>query len=402
MERLIIKKWDARVLPVIIIILFCVFEKKAYGYNSWDNEPAKNNEYVNENDSVYGTEFITEEIEYDEIQYVIDELFNEGNDFNFSKFIGDLIEGETDLSLTEILTAIKDGVMAEIKANINNLTSIIAIAIIAAIFTSISQAFKDNQVADAGFYVTYMLLFSVLTASFVTISGIASDTIAALLEFMEVLVPTYMMTLALSSGGTTSYVYYQLTLFLISFINVILLKIILPMINIHFIIALANNLSKEDMLSKLSELLADGVRWILKALIAVVIALNTLSGLIPPVSDELKKSGILKTAKAIPGVGEVIGGVAESVISASILLKNAVGVAGVVVILILCAVPICKLGITTLVYKMSSAIIQPISDKRLINCISAAAESSSLLLNTVIVGLVLFIITITIIALSTT
>ena len=223
-----------------------------------------------------------------------------------------------------------------------------------------------------------------------------------ILNFMKVLIPTYVLTIAFSTGSITSYGYYQLTLFLISFIDLILLKLIIPMINIYFIITITNNLSKRDMLSKLSELLSDGVSWLLKSLIAVVIGLNAIQGLISPVADKIKQNGILRLAKAVPGAGDIIGGIAESVIGAGVLLKNAIGVAGVVVILVICSVPLLKIGVTTLVYKISSVIVQPISDKRLINCISGAASASSLLLKTVIVGLVLFIITLTIVAVSTT
>ena len=60
------------------------------------------------------------------------------------------------------------------------------------------------------------------------------------------------------------------------------------------------------------------------------------------------------------------------------------------------------MGVTSLIYKLSAAVIQPISDKRIINCISVTADACVLLFNTVLVGLVLFVITITIIAMSTT
>jgi stage III sporulation protein AE len=101
-------------------------------------------------------------------------------------------------------------------------------------------------------------------------------------------------------------------------------------------------------------------------------------------------------------VGNVLGGVAESIIGAGVLLKNAVGVAGVIVILIICAVPIIKLVVTALIYRISCAAVQPISDKRMLNCVSASAEAAGLLLQTVFVGAVLFLLTITIVAATTT
>ena len=391
MGKWIKEKWGLKKTTIILLLLFVLVDKSVYGGTSL---PISTNI-----DMEYGESYKSD---YDEIQYVIDDLLKGNNKFDFGKTVNELIRGENDLSFNQIIISVKDKVMGEIKENIKNFTAIIAIALIAAIFTNVSQAFKNNQVSDTGFYVTYLLLFAVLATSFITVSNIASNTIGSILDFMKVLVPTYIMALAFSTGSATSYVYYQSTLFLITFVDLILLKLIIPMINIQFIISIANNLSKEDMLSKLSELLEDGVSWLLKALLALVVALNTANGLLTPVADKLKKNGILKVAKAIPGVGEVIGGVAESVVSAGVLLKNAVGLAGVVVIIVICAVPLLKLGVTALIYKTSVAVVQPISDKRLINCISVAANACVLLLNTVIVGLVLFVVTITIIAVSTT
>lgn len=369
------RKWDFKKIIIILLFMFLVMDKSVYASNQF---------------------------EYDEIQDVIDDIFTDNTKFDFGKLVGDLIRGENDISFSQILIKIKDGILGEIRANIKDLTAVIAIAIIAAIFTNISLAFKNNQVSDTGFYVTYLMLFAVVTTSFFKVSNIAYDSIGRILDFMKVLVPTYIMSLALSTGSATSYIYYQFTLFLITLVDIVLLKLIIPVINIQFIIAIANNLSKEDMLSKLSELLSEGVSWLLKTLMTLVITLNAISGLLTPVADKLKKNGIFKAAKAIPGLGDVIGGVAESVISASVLLKNAIGVAGLVILIIICAVPLLKMGVTSLIYKLSAAVIQPISDKRIINCISVTADACVLLFNTVLVGLVLFVITITIIAMSTT
>lgn len=380
MQRFKTIKRDLKKMVIIIVILLFAQDKSVYASS---------------------TETQNLENEYDEIQDAIDgELSN--NEFDFEEYVSDLVIGKEKFSFTDIIIEIKDGVVAEIKNNTNNLTAVIAIAIIAAIFTNLSHAFKNNQVADTGFYITYLLLFTILATSFITASSIAVATLSSIFNFMKVLIPTYIISISFSSGVTSAQMYYQSSLFLISFIDLTLLKIVVPMINIHFIITIANNLSKEDMLSKLSELLSDGVKWILKTLLAVVIGLNATQGLISPVADALKKSGLIKTAEAIPGVGDILSGVAESVIGAGVLLKNAIGVAGVVVIAVICAVPLIKLGIITLVYKVSGAVVQPISDKRLINCISTTAHASGLLLNTVFVALVLFVLTITIISASTT
>ena len=181
----------------------------------------------------------------------------------------------------------------------------------------------------------------------------------------------------------------------------IIIKLVIPLINFYLIIMLANNLSKEDMLSRLAGLIESVIKWVLRSLLAAVIGYQAIQGLIVPVADQVKRSAIFKASSALPGVGNAIESVAETVIGAGVLLKNAIGVAGLVVVITICIVPIVQLIVITLIYKLSSAALQPISDKRIIECVSASAKSVEMLLQCVIVGAILFLLSITIVAIST-
>lgn len=342
------------------------------------------------------------DFDYDDIQEVIDGVLSANNKISFEDYVKSLFRGDKELSFSSILNDIKNSIKNEVKSNVGILTSLISIAVIAAVFTNFSYAFSNNHVAETGFYVTYLLLFGVITASFIVASKLATETISAVLSFMKALVPTYFMAVAFSSSAGTSAVYYQATLFLITFVDMLLIKLVIPLINMYLIVAMANNLSKEDLLSKLSDLIILVTKWILKTMLAVVIGFNTLQGLILPVADKVKRSALLKAAGAIPGVGDILGSITESVLGAGVLLKNVIGVAGIVVVISVCAVPLIKLAVTAIIYRISAAAVQPISDKRMLNCVTIAAEASGLLLQTVIVGAVLFLFTITIVAATTT
>ena len=232
-------------------------------------------------------------------------------------------------------------------------------------------------------------------------SKVAAEAINSILEFMRALMPAYLLSVAFCSGTTTSLIYYEAALGLIMLVDFIIIKAVIPMINFYLVIILANNLSKEDMLSRLAELLASAIGWLLKSLLAVVIGFSAIKGLIVPVADQVKRSVLYKATEAIPGIGDALGGVTETILGAAILLKNAIGVAGLIVILIICAVPFIKLTMVTVVFKVGSAALQPISDKRFTECISASARSTAFLLQTVFTGAVLFLLAITIVAVTT-
>lgn len=347
------------------------------------------------------TEGLGEDIDYSEIQDVIDDVLDNGDEFNFGDYIEKLLSGEETFSFSSVINELLQTVKEEITSNLGTFGSLITISLIAALFTNFTMSFRNNSVSETGFYVTYLLLFGLLISSFVIASRIAAETIGALLDFMKALIPAYLMSVAFVTGVTTSMVYYEAALGLITLVDFVIIKVIIPMIDFYLVIVLANNLSKEDMLSKLADLFATAISWLLKSLLAIVLGFSAIKGLIVPVTDQVKRSLLYKASEAIPGVGDALGGVTETILGAGVLLKNAIGVAGLVVILTICAVPCIKLLMITIVYKIGGAALQPISDKRFIECIGASAKSSALLLQSVFVGAVLFLITITIIAVTT-
>lgn len=342
-----------------------------------------------------------EDIDYEGIQDVIDDIMVDENPMDFGEYVGKLMSGEETFSITNIGNQLLVSMKGEVKANLGTFGRLVSIALVAAIFTNLAIAFKNSQVSETGYYVTYLLMFSLLISTFITASVIASSAIGKILDFMKALVPAYFMSVGFCTGSATSLVFYEAALVIISIVDLILIKIIIPMINIYLVITLVNNLSKEDMLSRLAGLFETIIKWLLKSLLAAVVGFQAIQGLIVPIADQVKRSALLRASSAIPGIGNTIGGVTETILGAGVLLKNAIGVAGLVVILVICAVPILKLVILTLIFKCGSAALQPISDKRIIECISSSAKSLEMLLHSVFVGAVLFLLSITIVAVST-
>jgi len=344
---------------------------------------------------------LPEDIDYTEIQEAIDDIMKQGNEIDFDAFIGRLMSGKEAFSLTNIASQLLQSVKGEIKANLGTFGKLISIALIAAVFTNFSMAFKNNNVSETGYYITYLLLFSLMISTFIAASMIAVTAINSILDFMKALVPSYLMSVGFCTGSTTSLMYYEAALMLITLVDFIIIKVVIPLINFYLVVTLANNLSKEDMLSKLAGLFATAINWLLKSLLAAVIGFNAIQGLIVPVVDSVKRSALLKASEAIPGIGNALGSVTQTIIGAGVLLKNAIGVAGLVVIIVICAVPCLKLLMITVIYKVGCASLQPISDKRIIECINASAKSAGMLLQSVFIGAVLFLLSITIVAVTT-
>lgn len=342
-----------------------------------------------------------EDFDFDDIQSAIDDVLMSDGSFDFKSYVGKLISSGEGISAKGAIGDLLTALVKEFNANKTALFKLIMIAIVAAIFTNFTNVFNNNQVGETSFYITYLLLFTTITGTFASATAVASDAISAVLSFMKALIPTYFMSIAFCSSKATTLVFYESALVLITIVDIILVHIMIPLVNIYMIITLVNNLAKEDFLSKLAELIESIIKWSLRTLFIAVVGFNTIQGLIVPASNSVKKTLAIKFTKAIPGIGNSLNSVTETVMGAGTLIKNAIGVTGLVVIILICVIPLVKLIVTMLIYKVGVAIVQPISDKRIITCISGAANAAGLLVYVVSIAAVLFMVTIAILAATT-
>ena len=341
------------------------------------------------------------DFDYGQIQSVIDDITPLQEKIDFESYVKGLITGKKEISPAVIMKDMKDTVITQFKNDAGSIIPLLSVAIIAGIFTIFTNVFNNNQVSEISFYITYILLFTLITSSFLTIANLASDTLSKLLDFMKVLAPTYFLSIAYSSGSRTSMVFYEATLIIITIVDFLLIKVAVPCINIYLILVLVNNISKEDYLSKFTDLIETGVKWALKTLLSAVLGYNVIQGMIVPALDSVKKSFLLRASASLPGIGNALEGVTKTIYGTGVLVKNAIGVVGLIVILVIVLVPLIKLAVYAIVYKVGTALIQPISDKRILNSMNGVSEAAVLLLYTVFIGAVLFFITIAIITTST-
>ena len=320
---------------------------------------------------------------------------------SFTELVNDLISGNL-LDMDEsILSYLKDLVLYEIESNWNIIMKIIVIAILTAIFTGFSKNLINSSISDTSFYVTYILLLTLLSSGFLVASGIVTAALNSLLDFMKVLLPTFFVAVGLSSGSITGTAFYKVSLATITLVEFIFLNLLVPMVYAFVVLNLINNIHKEEMLSKLAEFIKHIFEWLIKALYALVIGLNVVQGIVLPMVDSAKINVLSKAVSAIPGVGDVISGAGSVVISTATVVKNAIGVAGLIFLVIIVVVPIIKLIILSCMYRFAAGIIQPISEKRIVSSVGIIADGIVMLTRLMTTSMLLFFITISIICVAT-
>lgn len=348
----------------------------------------------------FTTMSILETIDTNDVEAIVGDIFI-NDKISFVDLVQLVIDNDYERLNEEMYTYLTAQVFYELSYNRSTIIHILLLTIFASIFINFSNAFGNQQVSQIGFYVIYMILLMVLLKSFQVITIAMSIKVQQLLTFMSALCPVYFLTVALAKGAHSSIVFYNLSLFYIYAVELIISSIIIPLINAYMIIEILNYLSLEKKLNKLAKLIKTLVYWLLKIMVAGVIGLNVVQGLISPVLDTVERNVWLKGAASIPVVGDAMGGSAEIMFSTLQLIKNGVGVAGAIICLIIIVGPVIQLTLLTLMYKCVSAVVEPVADTRISGCIDSVGEGCQMLLKTMVSCGLLFLVTIAIVSATT-
>jgi len=340
-----------------------------------------------------------DEMDFGEINDTLDELLGDQS-FSFGEAVGKLISGEMPFTWESIGQLVWDAMFSELDQHRKTAVQILILIIVAAIFMNFTNVFEKSQVADISFYIMYLLLFTILMKAFYNMSQIAEETLNNVLTFMKILMPSYFIAATFASGSLTGVAYYEFTLLLITLIQWLLKYAVLPAVNLYVLFLLLNHLSAKEYLSKMADLLKTFIEWSLKTLGAAAIGFQIVQSLILPALDSLKTAVVNKTAGAIPGVGNIFTGVAEVVLGSAVLIKNAIGAVGLIILVFICISPIVKLAVCVILYKVMAALIQPVSDKRMVECVGGVGEGAGMLLKIVLHIAILFFITVAMVTAS--
>ena len=191
------------------------------------------------------------QFDFSKMDQSLSELFPEEK-LRFQDVLDLVLSGEQELSGSLVNRLIKDQVGYAYRSCRDNLIHILVIALVAAVFHQLAGALKSTQIAEIGFYVLYLLLVALSLNSFGVVVEWAAESLEDLTGFMGVFCPLYFLAVTIAKGSVTSAAFYQIVLFLIFLVEVLIAKILLPLIHVYMMMNILNHLSNEAYLSRFS------------------------------------------------------------------------------------------------------------------------------------------------------
>ena len=319
--------------------------------------------------------------------------------FNISGFIKEaeqyMEQSFGDINLTEMLNQAMQGKIdnksiykkvinllgKEIISSLKILISILVIIVIHGILKSITDNLENTSISQIIYFVQYILIVTLIMSNFTEIIKIVKETANDLVGFINVLIPLLLTLLIYTGNIATSTLLQPIILFISNFIGNVIVDVLIPIVLIIVVFSIISKISERVQIDKLSKFLKSGVVWFLGFVLTIFVGVVSLEGTLSSSVDGITaKTAKTAVSSIIPVVGKVLGDVVDSVLGCGVILKNAVGIIGVVVIIGICILPIIKIGTLSIIYNLASAVIQPVADDKIVKLLDEMGGVFKLLL----------------------
>ena len=130
---------------------------------------------------------------------------------------------------------------------------------------------------------------------------------------------------------------------------------------------------------------------------AGVMTAASVWSLLLPAIDRAKETVAYKLISAVPGVGTAMNTAVGAVIGSGVLIRNVLGMGSLLIILLICAVPVVRVCMVLLSYKIVQAVIQPVTEKRLLEGMDAMTQGVGMLLHVLVSCVLMFILSLAVV-----
>ncbi|BAB06512.1 stage III sporulation protein AE [Halalkalibacterium halodurans] len=341
-----------------------------------------------------------ESLEIEEIQQFWHEIATEYGGFLPESQKGSLMEflrGDKQFRIDEWGMGLVKYLLHELLVNGKLLGSIILLSVFSVMLQSLQNAFEQKTISKVAYAITYMVLMLIALNSFHVAMDYTKEAISSMVHFMVALLPLLLALMAAIGNITSAALFHPLIVFMVNTSGMVIHHFVLPLLFISTVLSIVSTMTDHYKVTKLANFLRTIAVGVLGVFLTVFLGIISVQGATTAVTDGIT----VRTAKYIAGnfvpvVGRMFTDAADTVMSASLLLKNTVGVAGLAILLMLCAFPAIKVLSLAVIFHISAAILQPLGAGPITDCLSIIGKAIIFIFASLAVVCLMFFLAITI------
>jgi len=286
--------------------------------------------------------------------------------------------------------------LREVSLNLSLMGRLVILAVIAALLRNLQWAFNSPSLNSLVQGLIFMVLLSIALQSFFLVTEIGREAIDRMVEFILALVPLLLILLASLGSLASAAIFQPMVILCANFFSLIIKDLVFPLIFFAAVLMLMDHFSEDFKISRLGFLFRDASIFVITFCLTIFVGVLSLSGIAGSVSDGITlRTAKFLTGAFVPVVGRLVADAVDAVVGASLLFKNGLVLTGILIIFLITIFPLIKIAAMIIVYKLSSALIQPLGETAICDCLNTMGNCLLLIFAAVTaVSLMFFIVVI--------
>lgn len=287
-----------------------------------------------------------------------------------SKSIKEMIQNEESISIKSIGKGLIAYLFYEISMQAKLLGTLLMLTLFSIILQAISAAFEKSSVSQVAYFIVFIVLIYVTLTSFYQVYTYAEETIQQMSHFMVALLPLMLGLLATFGQVMSVTFFHPVIIFLIHISGIIMTSFIFPLLFLSALLIIVSHMNEKYQATYLADLFKSISVGTLGVFITVFLGVISVQGTATAIQDGVAlKTTKFITGNFIPVIGRSFTDAADTILSAALLLKNTIGIIGLVIITCIAAFPALKIMVIAMMYKLAAALLQPLGKNPIILCL---------------------------------
>ncbi|MFD1171594.1 stage III sporulation protein AE [Oceanobacillus picturae] len=287
----------------------------------------------------------------------------------------EFIKNNGELSIKSAINGLLEFLFHELIVNGKLLGLLIMLILFSVLLQTMHNAFEKSSVSKIAYFVVYIVLIFIALNSFYLAVSYAKEAIDTMSSFMVALLPLMLGLMATFGNIVSVSFFHPIIIFLVNFSGILVSTIILPLLFLSALLLIVSSLSENYKVTHLANLFKTVGLGILGVFFTIFLGVMSVQGATSAIQDGVAmKTAKFITGNFIPVIGRTFTDAADTILSASLLLKNAVGLVGLLLIIFIALFPALKIFAIALIYKIAAAILQPLGDGPVISSINTISK----------------------------
>lgn len=299
---------------------------------------------------------------------------------DFGETLIGIAKGELTIDGSAILSKIFELLFSSISESAAALLSALAPIVLYSVLGGMETGGRLGRMRTPARLTVLLITSLMLSTNIANMLRLCAETVGKLSSCMQSIFPVLLTIMSAAGSVNSSTLLKPALVAACGTMTAIITHVSLPLAGGAATLSVAGSISPRFSLSRLCGLLRKAAAWTLGMAITVFIGVTSVSGLTGASLDGVMlRSAKYTIAEFVPVIGGMLSETLDTILGSVLLMKNALGIMGIILLLLICLRPILQTAGAAILYMTAAALLEPIADEAPIKMIDGFGKVLSML-----------------------